>query len=182
MSNYIQTDSLLPITASSASIEFLDFVPKNAHAPIVEFNANGLYRFNMEPAHTVAALRTNSGLEFILDPTASQYGWKENIALRDTYARCRIDYELDTTACLAPVSPLPRTEHTPRPEDESELANWTRKCVAEDIMSLVEDHFSMNGDLLGVLQLPQAQFEEQCLTLRETLRSGMHDQDMYRNL
>lgn len=62
--------------------------------------------------------------------------------------------------------PLPRTEHTPRPEDESELANRIRKCVAEDTSALVEDHFKMNGGLLGVLQLPQAQFEEQCRTLR----------------
>lgn len=135
----------------------------------------------MDPAHTVAALRTKSGLQFILDPTAAQYGWKENIAPRDTYARCRIDYALRTTVCLVPDSPLPRTEHTPRPEDESELANWTRKCIAEDVLALADDHFSLNGGLFGILQLPQAQFEEQCRTLTETLKSGMHDQEMYRD-
>lgn len=48
-------------------------------------------------------------------------------------------------------------------------------------MSLVEDHFTMNGGLLGVLQLPQAQFEEQCRTLRETLKSGMHAHDRCRD-
>lgn len=134
----------------------------------------------MSPRHTVAVLRTNSGLQFILDPTAAQYGWKENIAPREIYTRYRINRELINTVCLAPSSPGPRTEHTLRPKDESELVNWKHKCVAEDTVDLAEDHFSANGGLQGVLQLPQDQFEEQCLALRETLKSGMRIRDEWR--
>lgn len=134
----------------------------------------------MSPSHTVAIIRTESGLQFILDPTAAQYGWRENIAPREIYARCRIDRELDTTACLAPTSPGPRTEYTPRPKDASELLIWEYKCVAEATVDFAKDHFSGKFDLEATLQLPQSEFEEQCLALKETLKSGMGVRDKYK--
>lgn len=135
----------------------------------------------MSPLHTVAILSTNSGLQFILDPTAAQYGWRENIAPREIYARCRIDHERDTTVCSAPSSPCPRTEQTLVPEDESELENWEDKRVAEDTIDLAKYHFSANGGLQHTLQLPQYQFEEQCLALRDSLKSGMRICDTWRD-
>ncbi|KAK7696796.1 hypothetical protein SLS64_014198 [Diaporthe eres] len=166
--------------SSSTSIEFVDFIPKNAHTQVLEHHAGVRPRFNTTPMHTVAILRTKSGLQFVLDPTAAQYGWKENISPQETYARCRIHREIKTTVCLAPRSPGPRTEHTLRPEDESELAHWTRKWVAEDVVDLVKDYFSATASLQDTLQLPQDQFEEQCLQLKEALKSGMCALDHYR--
>lgn len=168
-------------TASCTSIQFLDFVPKNAHIPVLQHVEDDRFRFNMSPMHTVAILSTNSGLQLILDPTAAQYGWKEKIAPREMYARCRIDRERNTTVCLAPSSSAPRTEHTLRPEEKSELDIWQQKCVAEDTVDLAKDHFSANGGLQDTLKLPQYQFEEQCLALRETLKSGMRICDTWRD-
>lgn len=51
----------------------------------------------MSPRHTVSQLTTASGLKFAFDPTAAQFGWKENLAPWDIYEQRRIDLKIPVT-------------------------------------------------------------------------------------
>lgn len=130
--------------------------------------------FNMLASHTVAVLTTPSGLEFILDPTAAQYGWRENIAPREIYTRCRVDYEYPTKPCYRPDPQRLPTKATTRPEAKRDSDLWAMACVAEQIVERVREHLTEIGGLDGVLQLPRAQFEEQCQALQQALESGLN--------
>lgn len=136
--------------------------------------------FNIAPCHTVAVLTTASGLEFILDSTAAQYGWKETLAPREAYARCRIDYEIK----IEPWGP-PERHHrarSPSPDDESYCRYWRASGVVEDTLRVLEDHISAAGGLHGVINLPEDCFEQQCLELKQALKSGMEIRDRRRAL
>lgn len=166
----------LLIIVSCEKIEFMDFVPKNAHTPVQQVITAGADRkhiFNMLAAHTVAVLTTASGQEFVFDPTAAQYGWKENIAPREIYTQCRVDYEFGTNPCNPPDPQRLPTKATERPRIKSKSDKWAMTCVAEKIVEVVREHLIQNGGLDGVLQLPRAQFEQQCQALQQVLEGGM---------
>lgn len=132
--------------------------------------------------HTVALLTTFSGQQFILDPTAAQYGWTDNFAPQEIYTRCRIDREFDSSPCDQPDE-RPPTKLTLKPETRDEGEEWESRCVAEEIVELVElvgEHLNESGGLESVVQFPQAKFEEYCQTLKVVLESGMDVSRRYR--
>jgi hypothetical protein len=129
----------------------------------------------MEPMHTVAILKTESGLQFILDPTAAQYGWSENIAPRDIYTQHRIDHDFGTSKCDPPDRSPRHTKLDPRPKGKYRRLKWESACVAEHIVRLVRDYLEPSGGLSGVVQLPQAQFDGQLRVLKAFLSLCMED-------
>lgn len=135
--------------------------------------------FNMVSHHTVALLTTFSGQGFILDPTAAQYGWRETFAPQEIYTRCRIDREFDPSPCDQPDE-RPPTRLTLKPEARDEGEEWESRCVAEQIVELVGEHLNESGGLESVIQLPQAEFDENCQTLKAVLESGMDVSRRYR--
>lgn len=134
----------------------------------------------MAPYHTVAVLTTTSGLEFILDSTAAQYGWKETLAAREAYDRCRIDYEIDIEPCDPPESH--HRQRSPSPDDENDCRYWRESGVVEDTLRVVEEHVSAAGGIHGVINLPEDCFKQQCLDLKQALKSGMEIRDRRRAL
>lgn len=139
------------------------------------------FKFNMSTLHTVALLTTQLGHRFILDPTAAQFGWKEQLVAWETYVPSRLD-SLHSTEVCGFQRPRTPTEHTRRPEKRPGRDTWTSKVVAEDVLEIAEANFMKNGGLDGVLKLPEAQFDEQCSKLKESLRSEMVNRDRSRLL
>lgn len=129
----------------------------------------------MSALHTVAVLTTSSRREFILDPTAAQFGWNEHLVARDIYTRSRVDLEWHIEQCIFPGRPIMPTEHTPRPTTTAGREYWTSNVVVENLLEIAEANFRKNGGLDGVLQLPQAEFREQRSTLKVSLESEMLD-------
>ncbi|POS72381.1 2-methylcitrate dehydratase [Diaporthe helianthi] len=158
---------------STAKIKFMNFVPRNVHTPLMSIKHNWP-NSNMLPYHTVAVVTTQSGLKFVLDPTAAQYGWRETIAPLDIYTRCRVDRK-HRSEHLVPLDPnrLP-TVRTPRPDKENREArsSWKRRCTAEYIVDQVKGHIP-NRDLGALIELPQGQFDKYCQLLDEYLSSTM---------
>lgn len=134
----------------------------------------------MSALHTVAILTTRSRDEYILDPTAAQFGWKEHLVAGDTHADSRVDYAWSVEKSTFPDRPSTPTEHTRRPEKRPARDLWTSKVVAEDVLEIAEANFMKNGGLDDILQFPQAQFDEQCSKLKAALRSEMLDRDKAR--
>lgn len=154
-------------------------MPKNALTPL-ELVENGWFRFNMSALHTVAVLTTRSGRQFILDPTAAQFGWKEFLVAWETYAQSRVDLESSRKECSFPHRPRTPTKYTKRPEDTAGRNLWTSRVVVEDVLEITKANFNQNGGLDDILQLPEAQFREQCSKLKESLRSEMPVRDRSR--
>lgn len=160
------------------SIKFVNFVPKNAHTTL-EVERDEWFRFNMSALHTVAQLTTRSGRNFILDPTATQFGWKENLVPWETYAPYRIEfYHFPEVKAHDP--PRTPTEHTLRPESEAGRSNWTSKVVAENILEVSEALLVEKGGLDRILQLPQDEFQELCWELKENIEPEMRHRDNMR--
>lgn len=150
----------------------MSFIPRNAHTPL-EVSSDECVRFNMSAMHTVALLTTRSRRQFILDPTAAQFGWKEYLVPRQTYRRCRIDLYCYTEECKVQDRPGTPIEHTPRPEDQAGREYWTAQVVAEELREITEACLLEKGGLDDVLELPQAQFDKLCSKLKEELESEM---------
>lgn len=171
--------TLLWITGTCDLITFIDFVPKNAHTPL-EVERDESFRFNMSALHTVALLTTRSGRNFILDPTAAQFGWKEYLAPWETYDPCRIEFLQLSEVRKVHGRPRTPTEHTLRPRSEAGRKNWTSKVVAENILEIAEATFMEKGGLDRILQLPRVKFEELCSEFKENLKSEMRYRDKMR--
>ncbi|KAG8162397.1 hypothetical protein KVR01_008162 [Diaporthe batatas] len=148
---------------SGAEIEFLDFVPKNVNTPVVQIIGDWP-RSNMRPLHTVVVLTARSGRQFVLDPSAPQYGWADVFAPLDTYARCRVDFKYSTYGCV-PLDPdrLP-TKDTPKPQGKTAAGNWRRRRAAEYILGYVRNYIP-NGDLGRLIDGSQEDFDRHCRNL-----------------
>lgn len=167
------------ITGICGSITFINFVPKNAHTSL-EVERDEWFRFNMSALHTAALLTTRSGRDFVLDPTAAQFGWKEYLAPWETYDPCRIEFLQPPEVRKVHEPPRTPTKHTLRPRSEAGRSNWTSKVVAENILEIAEATFMEKGGLDRVLQLPRVQFEELCSEFKEKLKSEMGYRDKMR--
>lgn len=119
-------------------VEFIHFVPRNIHTPVAKVKEDQPAS-NMTPLHTVAVLTIDSGLRYVLDPSAAQYGWTEILAPLGIYEQCRVDHK-DRTETFVPLDPqLPPTRQTQKPiEDPDERSRWRRRCAAEYTLKQVK--------------------------------------------
>lgn len=165
-------------SASCKSIKFRDFCPKNAEITVI---CNGFSNISM--AHTVGLLTTQSELQFAFDPTAAQFGWHENLAPWEHYRRRRVDTEYSVGVCESLDDLRARTKSTQMPVHPTLQQHWKRKCVAEEIVDIAEDHFA-RVNLSDILDAPDSDFRRYFAAfkqdLEESIGSSVFLRDLYK--
>jgi hypothetical protein len=166
--------------ASCAKIELMQFIPRNVNTPVAQIvddssdDWNGMSSFNMDASHEVTILTArSSGRQFVLDPTAAQYGWRENMAPRELYTAHRVDFVAEILTC----DPLPGGQPLSNPaglltslaetcQDARYRYDLREASVALHIIKVLLPFVRDIGGLDKVVQLPQAEFNKQLSSLR----------------
>lgn len=137
----------------------------------------------MSPRHTVSQLTTASGLKFAFDPTAAQFGWKENLAPWDTYEQRRIEFTVpvETAGALSISSPskLTNTEAL----HQITVGDWREYCVAQEMTDMTVRLLRGRG-FSDMLELPEAEFVDRLQALERDLAESVADsaelEDIYK--
>lgn len=98
-----------------------------------------------------------SGLQYVFDPSAAQFGWKEYLAPWDEYARRRV-HLIDMVNVIEPPSDTQR----PKGDNANPLGfhpgfYQAKKHVAAELVEVVR---SRKGGLRALLKLSDGQFDE----------------------
>lgn len=134
----------------------------------------------MSALHTVALLTLPSGRQFILDPTGAQFGWKEYLVSRQTYAQYRIDYQYSPYESTILARTRTPAEDIRIPANEAEGGYWASKVAALNALEITESLFLEKGGLDSILQLPEAQFQGQLSKFKKELASEMRYREAMR--
>lgn len=151
------------------SIEFFEFVPKNAETTVFYGPLT-----NMSPHHMVSQLTTASGLKFAFDPTAAQFGWKENLAPWDIYEHRRIDFTVPVETAGSRSVSGPSTLMNTEALHQVTVGDWREYCVAQEMKDMTV-RFLGKGGPSGVLALPESEFVKRLQELERHLAKSVAD-------
>ncbi|KAK4205423.1 hypothetical protein QBC40DRAFT_249016 [Triangularia verruculosa] len=141
-------------------IELVQFSPRNVVRPVLEIQDEDA-RLNTAVAHCVILVELDCGLQFVLDPTAAQYGWAETILPWTTFKKYRMAGD-----------PLEITEVKKNTDPES--LHWLDVIEAIALQVSLQIQRKHSGGLTTILEITeQDKFLEQRALILGAMERGM---------
>lgn len=141
----------LTLTASCVSVGIISHSVKNAEVALDDF------RYNTLGPHGVLRLTLPLGVQYVFDPSAAQFGWKEYLAPWDEYARRRIHLIEQAAMLETLVDTLVREAAITKPPGFPSISLRAKEGAAAELVNVLR---ARKGGRRAMLKLSDSQFEE----------------------